>query len=142
MRRDQDLVGGEHREGIGEREQRVGVADDALGDDACVLERVEAGAQALLGGAAGFAVVGRPVGEPPRERRRDDEHLGVAAGGAERDQLAHVAARERLVRDHEQVPGRGIDGLVGDHGDLPSVRFLNARRRSASENLKRTCESP
>ena len=53
MGRDHDLVGREHAQGVLDRDERLGVADDALRGDAAVAQRVEARGEPALGDARG-----------------------------------------------------------------------------------------
>ena len=58
MGRDHDLVGGEDTQRVLDRDEGLGVADDALGGDAAVAQRVEARGEPALGDASGAVVVG------------------------------------------------------------------------------------
>jgi hypothetical protein len=54
-------VGGEDAQSIGERDDRIGVADQAVGDDPLARERGERVRQALLGARPGAVLVRQPV---------------------------------------------------------------------------------
>ena len=75
---DHDLVGGEGGEGVGDREQRIGVADAALRVDAADLGGRHDGGRAALRLPPRPVLVRQPAPEPGVQRGRDDEDLGVA----------------------------------------------------------------
>jgi hypothetical protein len=86
-----DLVGGEGPQRIGDGERQVGIPDTTLRVDAAAAQPVEGGGESLRRAPARRVVAGEPVPEPGVERGSDNEHGGAAhvprnrAVGAERD---------------------------------------------------------
>jgi hypothetical protein len=119
VREDQDAVGRVDAQRVLDREQRVAVADDALGLDLVAVERSERPGQPVARLGETRAEVRRPVAGATDQHRADDQHVGA---GSEQvvDQLGHAVAGERLVRDDEQVACERRAGrprvLDGAHG--------------------------
>ena len=112
MRRDDDAVGEEGREGIVDRLERVGIPDRPLGREAGRGLPRHAGLDPLDGVTASRVVVREPVAEAGVEGRRDDEDVDrlVAARGGE-DSFVQLVALRRLVRDHEDPEAGTVDGV-------------------------------
>ncbi len=142
MRRDDHLVGGEDAQGIGEGDDRIGVADQAVGDDSFAGERGERVRQALLGARPGAVLVRQPVSKPAVERGTDHEDLKRPAACALEELATEGRAVRRLVRDHEDPPHLsryyargspevpptlGYVSAVGIYGELGITPILNAR---------------
>ena len=76
---DHDLVRVEGRECVGDRKQRVAVADTPFRVDAADLQALDDGGRAALGLSTRRVLVRQPSPEPGVQRGRDDENLCVAA---------------------------------------------------------------
>jgi hypothetical protein len=101
MGRDHELVRGKPAEGVLDRQEWVGVSDDALGVDAHEPEPLQATPEPGLGPPTCLLVVRGPVPQPGVERRGDDEHLGASSGGTRPDRVEQLGLLARLVRDDE-----------------------------------------
>ena len=119
MRRDHNLVRGEALKSIRDREQRVGVADDAARVHPRATQPLEPMAHARGRCCAGDVFVRRPVTETGIERRCDDEHLAAVSRTRANGLVQHVAL-DRLVRHDEDAraerPVRGHRTLLSKLG--------------------------
>jgi hypothetical protein len=78
VRGDQQLIGLEAHEGVGDRPHRVGVADAPFDTHAGVVERVNTRRQPYTCLTARAVLIRGPVANAGVQRRCDDTHLDVA----------------------------------------------------------------
>src|SRR5581483_2886798 len=102
-RDEEDLGGGESRERVPDRRQRIVRPDLAARADPASLEGVEHAVQALAGRIAVGRLGFRDEVERRRQHRRDDEHLGVGIDRTVEHGLAERLACAVRIDDHEQA---------------------------------------
>ena len=129
MRRDDDLVGGEHPERVLERLQRVAVADLAARRDPGLAEPREARVETRLCRGPRAVLVRRPRVELRVQCRAHDEDVLADPFRLSPEELVELAARNRLVRHDEDLPRRPA---VVDH-----VRLRGPLAHAAADRKER-----
>src|SRR3954463_5397163 len=117
VRRDDDLVGGEHGERVLDGLQRIAVPDLARDTDSRRAEPRGEGLETPRGRGGGALGVRRPVAPTRAERGGDDDDIAADVLRAEPDRLVQDGPRERLVGDDEDAQSRqGAGPALVSHG--------------------------
>ena len=114
-RDDEQLVGREDGERVGDGVQRVGVADPAGRAHAGGLERGEPRVEPAGGGGPRGILVRAPVAQARVQGRRD--HGDLDGAGLRDERVVHGGRLERLERDGEDMTAGGGQA----HGEAPSI---------------------
>ena len=119
---DEDPVGVELRDLVADRQQRVGVADLALGLDARGAQLLQGLLEALLRRHPGVVDVAHVVVERLLdEGGRDHEHLGGVAAQLLDQAVADLVAPQRLIGDDKAL-ALGLGGVALHCASLTRVR--------------------